>query len=73
MVPTLRTIMNSSYYYEYQENIHVGVKLIPHYFCTPTWIPARFYWRSWTFIYKKSYYLLLSTHTASDPLFLLSL
>ena len=26
MVPTLRTIMNSSYYYEYQENIHLGVK-----------------------------------------------
>ena len=29
MVPTLRTIMNSSYYYEYQENIHLGVKLSP--------------------------------------------
>ena len=29
MVPTLRTIMNSSYYYEYQENIHLGVKLTP--------------------------------------------
>ena len=27
MVPTLRTIMNSSYYYEYQENSHLGVKL----------------------------------------------
>ena len=29
MVPTLRTIMNSSYYYEYRENIHLGVKLTP--------------------------------------------
>ena len=29
MVPTLRTIMNSSYYYEYQENIHLGVELTP--------------------------------------------
>ena len=29
MVPTLQTIMNSSYYYEYQENIHLGVKLTP--------------------------------------------
>ena len=28
MVPTLWTIMNSSYYYEYQENIHLDVKLI---------------------------------------------
>ena len=27
MVPTLRTIMNSSYYYEYWENIYLGVKL----------------------------------------------
>ena len=29
MVPTLRTIMNSSYYYEYLENIHLSVKLTP--------------------------------------------
>ena len=29
MVPTLWTIMISSYYYEYQENIHLGVKLTP--------------------------------------------
>ena len=29
MVPTLRTIKNSSYYYEYQENIHLGVKSTP--------------------------------------------
>ena len=29
MVPTLWTIMNSSYYYEYRENIHLGVKLTP--------------------------------------------
>ena len=29
MVPTLQTIMNSSYYYEYRENSHLGVKLIP--------------------------------------------
>ena len=29
MVPTLRTITNSSYYYEYQENIQLGVKLTP--------------------------------------------
>ena len=29
MVPTLRTIMNSSYYYEYWENIHLGVKSTP--------------------------------------------
>ena len=29
MVTTLRTIMNSSYYYEYQENIHLGFKLTP--------------------------------------------
>ena len=29
MVPTLRTIMNFSNYYEYCENIHLGVKLIP--------------------------------------------
>ena len=29
MVPTLWTIMSSSYYYEYQENIHLGVKLTP--------------------------------------------
>ena len=27
MVPTLRTIMNSSYYNEYWENIHLGVRL----------------------------------------------
>ena len=27
MVPTLWTIMNSSYYYEYWENIYLGVKL----------------------------------------------
>ena len=27
VVPTLRTIMNSSYYYEYRENIHLGVNL----------------------------------------------
>ena len=26
MVPTLRTIMNSFYYYEYRKNIHLGVK-----------------------------------------------
>ena len=29
MLPTLRTIMNSSYYYEYQENIHLRVVLFP--------------------------------------------
>ena len=29
MVPTLQTIMNSSYYYESWENIHLGVKLTP--------------------------------------------
>ena len=29
MVPTLQTIMNSSYYYEYWENIHLCVKLTP--------------------------------------------
>ena len=29
MVPTLRTILNSSYYYEYRENIHLGVELTP--------------------------------------------
>ena len=29
MVPTLWTIMNSSYYYEYQENIYLGAKLTP--------------------------------------------
>ena len=29
MVPTLQTIMNSSYYYEYRENIHLSVKLTP--------------------------------------------
>ena len=29
MVPTLRTIKNSSYYYEYRENIHLCVKLTP--------------------------------------------
>ena len=29
MVHTLQTMMNSSYYYEYQENIHFGVKLTP--------------------------------------------
>ena len=29
MVPTLRTIMNSSYYYEYGENIHLGIKFTP--------------------------------------------
>ena len=29
MVPTLQTIMNSSYYYEYRENIHLGVELTP--------------------------------------------
>ena len=34
MVPTLQTIMNSSYYYEYRENIHLGVKL------TPAWAPS---------------------------------
>ena len=28
MVPTIQTIVNSSYYYEYQENIHLSVKLI---------------------------------------------
>ena len=28
MVPTLRIIMNSSYYYEYQENMYL-VKLTP--------------------------------------------
>ena len=35
MIPTLRTIMNSSYYYEYGENIHLGVKLTPakHFGC----------------------------------------
>ena len=35
MVPTLQTIMNSSYYYEYRENIHLGVKLTPplHFGC----------------------------------------
>ena len=27
MVPTLRTIMNSSSDYEYQENIHLSVEL----------------------------------------------
>ena len=26
MVPTLRTIMNSTCYYEYREDIHLGVK-----------------------------------------------
>ena len=37
MVPTLQTVMNSSYYYEYQENIHLGVKLTPAYhFCSQT-------------------------------------
>ena len=29
MVPTSWTIMNSFYYYEYEENIHLGVKLTP--------------------------------------------
>ena len=29
MILTLQSIMNSSYYYEYQENIHLGVKLTP--------------------------------------------
>ena len=29
MVPTLRTIMNSPHYYEYWENIQLGVKLTP--------------------------------------------
>ena len=29
MVPALRTIMNSSYYYEYRYNIHLGVELTP--------------------------------------------
>ena len=29
MVPTLRIIMNSSYYYEYWKDIHLGVKLTP--------------------------------------------
>ena len=29
MVPTLQTIMNSSYYYEYWENIHLRVELTP--------------------------------------------
>ena len=29
MVPTLQTITNSSYYYEYRENIHHGVELTP--------------------------------------------
>ena len=29
MLPTLRIITNFSYYYEYQENIHLGVKLTP--------------------------------------------
>ena len=29
MVPTLRTTMNSSSYYEYRENMHLGVKLLP--------------------------------------------
>ena len=29
MVSTLWTIMNYSYYYEYWENIHLGVKLTP--------------------------------------------
>ena len=29
MVPTLQTIMNSSYYYEYEENIHLSVRLTP--------------------------------------------
>ena len=27
MVPTSRIKMNSSYYYEYRENIHLGVEL----------------------------------------------
>ena len=29
IVPTLQIIMNFSYYYEYWENIHLGVKLTP--------------------------------------------
>ena len=29
MVPTLQTIMNSSYYHEYRENIHLDVKFSP--------------------------------------------
>ena len=29
MVPTLQIMMNSSYYYEYWENIHLSVKLTP--------------------------------------------
>ena len=31
MVPTLQTIINSSYYYEYQEKIYLGVKFTPVY------------------------------------------
>ena len=29
IIPTLRTTMNSSYYYEYRENTHLGVQLTP--------------------------------------------
>ena len=33
MVPTLRTIMNSTYYYEYRENINLGVNFRRYYVC----------------------------------------
>ena len=40
MGPTLRTIMNSSYYYEYRENIHLGVELTPA-SVSRVWLRAR--------------------------------
>ena len=43
MVPTLRTIMNSSYYYEYRENIHLGVESTPA-SVSCVWLGHRFGW-----------------------------
>ena len=39
-VPTLWTIMNSSYHYEYQENIHLGIELTPA-SVSRVWLRAR--------------------------------
>ena len=39
MVPTLRAIMNSSYYYECRENINLGARLTPARAVSPGFYP----------------------------------
>ena len=66
MVPTLRTIMNSSYYYEYRENIHLGLKCYGTYLTDYNelflllWIPGEYSSQPHTLVVRLTFNTLLS-------------